>query len=352
MITYIIIFGMLAISIMAIIIRKAYFSIPLTELKRQSARGNKQAQQLLQTVNYGGSLDLLLWLLIIVPSATCLILLNRVIDSWLSLLVISLFLYIVYVLLPAIKPIGKGNMLAIALTPLIVKLLKYLHKPLDKIDTIINKLKSNPHTGLYERADLINLIRQQSKQLDSRFSHEELNITSQILIFQDISVQDIALPWSKVKYLLANDIIGPIVIDEVHKSGQPLIPVIDVINREERILGVLRVAQLGLSSEGRAYDLMDTAIYYINQEDSLAETLQAFYVTNEPQFIVIDNKGYHQGIVTMQALLGRLLGNIDAIDAAFYLEKENIINRRKLTAKKNQGQSSKDNSKTNFEDKA
>jgi CBS domain containing-hemolysin-like protein len=327
-ITFIFALIVLLIALAAIVIRKSYAYLPAKELKRRAASGDVVAVQLYRAVAYGGALDILLWVVIALTGAGGFVLLVSIAPTWISFIAVVLLLVVFYELLPASRLTSLGSQLTIHATPLIVMLLSGLHPVLSRGDRVLQKrYTERSHTGLYERSDLLALIEQQLSQEDSRFSVEELMIAAQALSFNDYFVHDIITPWAKVKCVTASDTVGPVVIDEAHRSGQPLVPVIESGEHGDRIVGTLRVQQLGLQSDGVASDLMDQTVYYLHEDDTLTEALHAFYVTNEPLFVVVNGKGDHVGVITMAAMLKQLLGELPGASAESYAEHCEIAGR-------------------------
>jgi CBS domain containing-hemolysin-like protein len=328
MIAFIFALLLLLLALTAIVMRKTYDSIPAKELKRRAAKGDQRYQQLYLAVAYGGALDLLLWAIVALTSAGGFILLTKVAPNWISFLAVVLLLFVFYSLVPATRITAVGSRVTLILTPLLARVLSFLHPVLGRGAKQIQKRRtSRDHTGLYERADLLELINKQLSQPDSRFSNVELMIVSKALSFNDSTVHNIITPWKAVKTISVNDIVGPVVIDEAHRSGLPLIPVVEGKGADSRVVGTLRVAQLGLNSDGQAADLMDQAVYYLHEDDSLTEALHAFYVTNQPLFVVLDSTGKYVGIITMAAMLQKLLGELPGAGAEEYTEYTEIKNR-------------------------
>jgi putative hemolysin len=125
-------------------------------------------------------------------------------------------------------------------------------------------------------------------------------------------VADVLTPRKQVKTVLADDTIGPILIDELHKGGEG-----DILVRESAkgdIVGSLAFNQLDLHSKGHVRDVMKTTVYYLHEDDSLSEALHAFFVTNHPLFVVINNFEEYVGIITVENILRQLFGHIPGDD--------------------------------------
>jgi CBS domain containing-hemolysin-like protein len=299
----------LLIALGAVVVRKTYYELPARELKRRASRGDKVAAKLYPVVAYGSSLRSLLWLFIGLMSALSIILLARELPVWSSLLIVGPVLWIAFSWLPASRTTKIGARLTLLVTPLTLGLLNYLHPLLSRgAESVEKRTSIRNHTDIYERDDLIALIESQQHQAGNRVSEEELEIARRALSFNDYHVADVLIPRKKVKALLENDAVGPILIDEFHKSGQEYALV--RAKAKGPVTGVLEYGRLSIKSTGRVSDLMNPTTYYVHENDILSDALHAFFTTNCPVFIVVNSFEEYTGIVTVESIVRQLLGHI------------------------------------------
>jgi CBS domain containing-hemolysin-like protein len=316
----------LVLALFGMVLRKTYFSLPLSELKRRARKHDLHAAQLYRAAAYGDSLRSLLWLYIGLTSALSLVLLARELPVWLGVLIIGPILWIVFSLVPASRTTKLGIWLTRLATPLIAWLLNFLHPLLSRgVDLVQERYVSPKSTGLYERDDLLKLIRDQQKQPDSRISQEELEIVERTLNFDTYKVSDILSPRSKVKTILADDVIGPVLIDELHKNAQDYVLVRE--NKKGPFVGTLAFDKLGIKSSGLVRDSMDQTVYYLHENDTLSEALHAFFETNYPVFVVISSFEEYIGVVTIEDILHKLLGHIPGDDFDQYSDSGAVAAR-------------------------
>ncbi|PIZ63281.1 hypothetical protein COY17_00990 [Candidatus Saccharibacteria bacterium CG_4_10_14_0_2_um_filter_52_9] len=316
---------LLLLAIGGIVVRKTYYSLPTRELKRQAENNDPQAASFYRAVAYGGSLRSLLWLYIGLTSAASFILLARQLPVWASLLIVGPLLWATFSWLPATRVTAIGTKLTGFVTPLITKILSYLHPVLHRTARVADKHVAAAHTGLFERDDLVRLIEQQQSQTDSRFSDEELEIAKRALGFADRQVGDILTSRKKIKTVMADDTIGPILIDELHKSGQGVVLV--RAKAKDPIIGTLEFKRLNLESTGTVRDVMNPAVYYIHEEDSLGEALHAFFATNHPVFVVVNSFEEFVGVITIENILQELLGHVPGEEFAHHTNLEAVAGR-------------------------
>jgi len=326
MTNFVLALGLLAVALIAVVLRKTYSYVPARELKRRAASHDPLAAKLYEAVAYGESLRGLLWLLIVLPSAGGFIVLARIAPVWLSVLTVVLLLWMAFSWLPASRLTKFGTKLTLLLTPLLAWLLSYLHTTLSRIMHLVGKrYTAQPHTKLYERDDVLKLINQQQSQHDSRLSSEELAIIQHVLTFADKTVRDALTPRGTVRTVHANETVGPILIDELHQTGLDHVLVQDSPNAE--IVGTLAVHELGIHSSGRVRDIMDRTVYFVHESDSLSQALHAFFITNHPLFVVTNSFEEYVGVITVQNILEQLIGHIPGEDFDQYANLQAVAAR-------------------------
>ncbi len=317
---------LLLLALAGVVVRKTYYYLPTRELKRKAEKHDPLASQLYRAVAYGHSLRSLLWLYIGFTSAASLILLARQLPIWASLLIVGPLLWIAFSLIPATRITKVGARLTVLVTPSIAWILNYLHPFLSHSAKLVEKRYTAPaHTGIFERSDLIALINQQQQQADSRISDEELEIAKRALSFEDHTVGDVMTPRKGIKTILADDTVGPILIDEVHKSGHDYALVRET--RKGDFVGSLGFNQLDLQSNGKVRDIMHASVYYLHEDDPLNQALHAFFVTNSSIFVVVNGFEEFVGILSIENVLHQLLGHVPGDDFDQYSNLSNVAAR-------------------------
>ena len=316
----------LILALLGMALRKTYFAIPISELKRRAQKHDPVAEQIYKAAAYGNSLRSLLWLYIGLTSAISLILFARQLPVWLSVIIVGPILWIVFSLVPASRTTKFGIYLTKIVTPVIAWVLNYLHPLLNRgADFVESKYIVPKHTGIYEREDLIELIRTQQNQHDSRISDEELDILYRTLNFNSYKVNDILTPRNHVKILLSKDTIGPILIDELHKNSQDFVLVRE--SKKSPFVGTLAYNVLDIKSSGHISDFMESTVYYLHERDSLSDALHAFFVTNHPIFIVVNSFEEYMGIITIENIIQKLIGHIPGDDFDQFSDSAAVADR-------------------------
>ena len=325
MISFIIAGILLLNAMLAVVVRKTYFAVPLVELRRRARAGDELANVLYRSASYDGSLKLFLWIIIIFSSSVSFVMFARQAAVWLSLLVVFIALWLAFSWIPKSRVTALGNKLTVIVTPSIAWLLNYLHPVLSRVSAFINGRYAKPHTGLYERSDLIELIERQELQPDNRLAILELSIATRALHFPDRKVADIMINRKSIKFITSEDTIGPILIDELHKSGQSVALVRET--PKGPIVGWLQFKDLNLNTQGKVGNVMNPKVYYLHENDSLSEALHAFIATNQSLFVVVNNAEENVGVITVQKILEQLLGHVAGDDFDEYANVSSVANR-------------------------
>ena len=331
MTSFVIAVVLLLLALGGIVVRKTYYAVPARELKRRAAAHDRTAVRLYRAVAYGNSLRTLLWLYIGLTAAASLIILARSLPVWVSLAVVGPLLWIAFSLLPASRTTRLGTRLTLLVTPPLAWLLDHVYPALNRGADVVERRYRTVHTGLFEREDLIELLEQQQHQPDSRLTDEEVEIVTRTLRFDDYRVGDVMTPRKKVKTVLADDTVGPILIDEVHKSGQDFALV--RTSPKGEFVGTLAFRQLNIGSAGKVRDIMRDTIYYLHEGDSLSQGLHAFFVTNCPLFVVVNSFEEFVGTLTINDMLKQLLGHVPGEDFDQYSDRA-IVAARHATPEK------------------
>lgn len=296
----------LALALVALVLRKTYFYLPKPELQRQAALHDPLAVTLWRAVAYGGSLVLLLWLCIGVGAGVGFVLFAKLAPSFLGFLVVALALWFGFAWMPSTRLTSIGAHLAIWCTPAVVWLLSLAQPLTSRIVPIIKRFYLGPHTGLYEKEDLLELVHQQKQQPDNRVSDEVLSLVERALQFDTYTVHDVLVPRAKVRTVSQSDPIGPITMDELHATGFTRFPVI--ADDPNVIVGTLYLRDIVDSRKGGTVETYaDTHVFYVHDQDSLSDALHAFRVAKQQVLVVVNAFEEYVGIITISDVLGKLL---------------------------------------------
>ncbi len=138
-------------------------------------------------------------------------------------------------------------------------------------------------------------------------SSERLKIAS-AMTFKTTKVKEIMLERPAITFVRETDFMGPLMLDELYRSGFKHFPVLD---SKGELVGVLHTSSLNslkIKETDRAFKYLDPNIYYVRSDYSLEKAFAAFLRTNSYFFIVVDKYNEIVGLLTVEMLISFLLG--------------------------------------------
>ena len=159
--------------------------------------------------------------------------------------------------------------------------------------------------SLHSKEELLHLI----ESTQDTLSKDEKNLLSHAIGFQEKPVKDVMTPKSAVHSIEKKELLGPLVLDDLHKTGHSRFP---VINRDiDHVVGVLHVQSLLALDTKRsltAEKAMESRVFYINQDQTLSHALAAFLRTHHHLFIVVNEFQETVGVVSLEDVIEALIG--------------------------------------------
>ncbi|MDB5181901.1 MAG: exported protein of unknown function [Candidatus Saccharibacteria bacterium] len=299
----------LGLALFGVALRKTYDYLPRKELKRQARAGDHVASVLYRAVAYGPTLRLFLWLFIGVTAALGFVLFVRVAPPLLAFLAVAGLLWYGFVWMPTARISGIGAKLVIFVTPAIAWVLNYLHPLFYRLAVLVQPRRAGMfHTGLYEREDLVELLELQRGLADSRITSAEIDMAIHALTFGERTVSEIMIPRRVVKMVRADDLIGPVLMDELHESGHSRFPVYG--ETKDTVVGTLYLRDLiDVKHGGKVSDVARPEVYYIHEDQTLYQVLHAFIKTKHHLFIVVNSFEEYTGIVSIEDVIEQVIGH-------------------------------------------
>jgi len=151
-------------------------------------------------------------------------------------------------------------------------------------------------------------------------SKDEKKLLLSAMTFQDLPVSDVMTPRSMIESITKEEVLGPLVLDDLHKKGYSRFPVIE--NDVDHVIGVLHlrdVLTLDASKKhatSRAESAMEKRVFYIHEKQTLEHALNAFIKTHHHLFIVVNQYRETVGLLTLEDVIEALLGReiVDEFD--------------------------------------
>ncbi len=299
-------FILIIIALFSLSLQRTYSAVPAKELKRLAARGEHMALTLYRAVAYGPSLRALLWIV----SGICLpvgfLLLAENLPSAVSIVTMMIVLALAAVWLPNRALTFTSARVAAFVAPSLEWVLHHIGEPLERLTSFVNGHRHvEAHSGIYEKGDLHDLLLQQQNQQDNRIDQSEIELMQRALQFGDTKASDIAVPRQSVPMISTSDALGPILFDELHKSGQQFF----VVSRgqPDNVVGLLALKDAKHSRKsGTVADVMTEDLCFVAEDFTLPQLAKAFSKTGQQVAIVINKFEEFGGIISFEHLMSFL----------------------------------------------
>jgi CBS domain containing-hemolysin-like protein len=295
-----------------IIMHKASHFLDHRELKRRAReRQDSQAAAIYKAVAYGSSYPLLLWVVGSACAAALLVMAAHA-AAWLAAGVVLILAWVLMGWQPPRSTKGWEWSYAAALAPAASGILSLLQPVLGRAENLNGKLgRMYVHTGVYEKEDLLDLISRQQRQPENRIPEEDLKMVTAALTFGDKKVGDVMTPLRQVRMVSQDETIGPMLMDELHKTGFSRFPVTKGSPKSAtpEITGTLYLKDIiGFENKASVKDLMEKGAHFINETQSLRQALDGFLKSRRHLFIVVNNFEETVGDLSLEDVLEQATG--------------------------------------------
>ena len=157
------------------------------------------------------------------------------------------------------------------------------------------------------------------EQAGEALSEDEKKMVIGVLSFDTVPVKEVMTPRSVIDTVDQDEVLGPLVLDALHKTGHSRFPVTkgDI----DHVVGMLYIQDLltinRSSTSRRVRAVMEKKVYYIREDQTLQHALAAFLRVRHHLFIVVNEFRETVGIVSLEDVTERILGRkiIDEFDA-------------------------------------
>jgi Mg2+/Co2+ transporter CorB len=167
-----------------------------------------------------------------------------------------------------------------------------------------------PRVEPYHRFDSKQELQRLIDQSGDVLTADEKTLIIHGLSFKDIQVETIMTPKSLIKSIKKSEFLGPLVLSEIHELGHSRLPVIGAdIDHVVGILHLNDLLSLDIKQSHTAEKAMEPKVFYIRQDDNLEHALAAFIESHHHLFIVINEQRETVGIVTLEDVIGELIGH-------------------------------------------
>lgn len=183
------------------------------------------------------------------------------------------------------------------------KFVRFLDPKLEKYRE--PKTKTTPKYTPKDIKDFIEILQRTPRSI---LSSKDRDRIAAIMSFDDRVVGNLMVPKKDMIFVSDKEILGPLVLDRLYKSGFTNFP---VVNYKDKVLGVIHTEALNaleIKKTDRATKYLDKNVNYLHLNDSLNFAVEEIERTNSYYFLVLDESDSLAGFFTIQMLLNYLLG--------------------------------------------
>lgn len=282
------------------------------ELERRIKADDKGAKQTLRRESLLSDVyslqRILSALLLVVFSPIAIIVLG-----WVFGIILSLLLALEYVAIARLKPVRSiADRLYIKIEP---KLLDWIEKFEPVFKFIRGREELMTGSGKVASVDeLVHII----EQSDGVLTKSEQKLLIHAIQFEDKLVSDVMTPRSVIDSVDRSEVLGPLMLDQLHKTGHSRFPVVD--GDIDHVIGMIylnELVQIERKKSLTAEKAMSDKVYYIREDQTLGHALNAFIRTHHHLFIVVNEYRETVGVISLEDVIERILGRqiIDEFDA-------------------------------------
>lgn len=289
-----------------IALQRLYSFVPKKELKRLSREGDTRARSIYKVAAYGAQGRLALWILATITGCLGLVLVIQSVTTVVAGVFLALFAVAVWLTLTSLRLSNMTIWLPVLLAKPLASLISLLHHPLSSVVHLVQRWRWNDlHTNLYDSHDLDLLLERQALQPDNRIHTEDLELLRRALHMRTMTAKQVLVTKKQTHIVSADDLIGPILLDALHRNGQHTYLVYQ--GEKENIIGTLRLSDAAAATEGgRVLDFVRPEIHTIKETTSLHNILDILRKTGHQLVVVVNEFEDFVGQVTIEGLMDYL----------------------------------------------
>ena len=165
------------------------------------------------------------------------------------------------------------------------------------------------------REELRNLIDMAGEDM---LSLDDKKLVLSSLGFGAKKVLSAMTPRSRIISLKKSEYLGPLVLNELHRTGHSRLPVINGdLNHVVGILHLDKLLTLDDKHSTTAEKAMEAKVYYVHEHQTLDQALSTFLSTRHDLFVVVNSAKETVGLLTLQDVIDAIFGRrlIDEFEA-------------------------------------
>ena len=153
-------------------------------------------------------------------------------------------------------------------------------------------------------ADFIDVLRRTPRNI---LSAQDRDRIAAIMSFDDRHISDLMTDKSDMIFVKNTEVLGPLILDKLYKSGFTHFPVID---NKSQVIGIIHTEALNaleIKKTDRASKYLDPVVHYLHTDDTLNFAIEEIERTGSYFFLILDPQDNTVGCFTIKSLLDYLL---------------------------------------------
>lgn len=281
------------------------------ELKRRGKAGDELAKAQLRANEHSSdirTIQRIITALLLIAA----VLLSIAVFGWLLGALVAVYVALQYPIIARLPLIHRN------IQPLYERMEPTMLRFIDSYQSLFTFLRGleEPKVELpIESREELEYLVQNSKNV---FTLEQQKLLHHSMTFSDRHVREVMTPRSVIETVSADELLGPLVLHDLHKTGYSRFPVIDGdIDHVIGMLYVQKLLSLDIKKSLTAKKAMDPQVFYIREDQTLGHALGAFIRTHHHLFIVVNEYRETVGVLGLEDVIEAILGRkiIDEFDA-------------------------------------
>ncbi len=305
-------------------------SLDTFELRRKAALGDANAKKVFQIRSRGNLLLVTLLTGNVAVISTLSIVLDSVYHGIIAGILTTALITVFGEILPQAIIARYALQIGARFTDVVQVIMWIFYPVCAPIAWMLDRMLGDELPTVYSKRELTKIIEEHRFHAESEIDQDEVRIARGALSFGDRKIKEVMTPRSVATLISADQRLDKATLANLKKTGFSRIPVHrDAAERD--IAGMLFMKDLvGQNVERKtAGQLARSKVYFVNLEDNLDETLNAFLKTRNHLFVVIDEFTEVQGIVTIEDVLEEIIDREIADEFDRFDDMRKVARRQK-----------------------
>ena len=154
-------------------------------------------------------------------------------------------------------------------------------------------------------ADFIDVVKRTPRSIISDLDRSRI---AAVMSFDMRKVSDLMVSKDQMIFVEKSEVLGPLILDKLYKSGFTNFPVVDSRGKVKGIIHTEALNTLEIKKTDRAEKYLDKNVNDLHYNDSLEFAIEEIERLGGYYFLVLDENESLAGFFTIQMLLDYLLG--------------------------------------------